>query len=67
MRVKEIPFWPLISGASLVVVRSVVLAGSEAAKMFELLWPALIIGLGVIVLIAALRGRGKDSAGDGLV
>lgn len=65
MRVKEVSLWPLIPGAILVVVGIVVLAGSEAAKTLELLWPALLIGLGVIVLIAAMRGRGTGSAGDG--
>jgi apolipoprotein N-acyltransferase len=65
MRVKEISFWPLIPGSILVVVGIVVLAGSEAAKTFELIWPALLIGLGVIVLIAAMRGRGTGPAGGG--
>jgi hypothetical protein len=64
MRVEGITFWPLIPGAILVVVGIVVLAGTEAAKTFELLWPILLIGLGVVVLIAALRGRGKSPGGD---
>jgi len=64
LRIKEISFWPLIPGAILVVVGIVVLAGSEAAKTFQLLWPVLLIGLGVVVLIAALRGRGKSPGGD---
>ncbi|MFH0751272.1 MAG: hypothetical protein V2B17_05505, partial [Chloroflexota bacterium] len=65
LRIKEITFWPLIPGAILVVVGIVVLAGSEAARTFAVLWPVLLIGLGVIVLLAALRGRGKDSTGGG--
>jgi len=71
MRLTEITFWPLIPGTILVVVGAFVLAGPEAAKQLEVLWPALIIGLGVIVLLAALRGRpsgspgGKDSSGGG--
>lgn len=65
LRIKEITFWPLIPGAILVVVGMVVLSGSESAKTFEKLWPVLLIGIGVIVLIAALRGRGVGSAGGG--
>ena len=65
MRVEGITFWPLIPGAILVVVGIVVLAGTEAANTFELLWPILLIALGVVVLIAAVRGRGKDSSGGG--
>jgi hypothetical protein len=64
MRIAETKVWPLIPGAILVVVGIVVLAGPEAAKTFELLWPALLIGLGVVVLIAAQRGRGKSPGGD---
>ena len=65
MRVEETRIWPLIPGAILVAVGIVVLAGSEAAKTFELLWPLLLIGLGVVVIVAALRGRGSGSAGGG--
>jgi apolipoprotein N-acyltransferase len=65
MRIKETSFWPLIPGAILVVVGSVVLAGSEKAKAFEALWPALLIGLGVLAIIAALRGSRRDAAGGG--
>jgi apolipoprotein N-acyltransferase len=65
MRVEGITFWPLIPGAILVVVGIVALAGTEAANTFELLWPILLIALGVVVLIAALQGRGKDSSGGG--
>jgi apolipoprotein N-acyltransferase len=63
MRVEETRIWPLIPGAILVAVGIVVLAGSEAAKAFELLWPLLLIGLGVVVVVAALRGRGSGPAG----
>jgi len=63
MRVEETRVWPLIPGAILVVVGIVVLAGSETAEMFEALWPVLLIGLGIVVLVAALRGRGSDSTG----
>jgi 1,4-dihydroxy-2-naphthoate octaprenyltransferase len=65
MRVEEINFWPLIPGAILIVVGFVVLAGTEAAESFELVWPILLIALGVVVLIAAVRGRGKGSSGGG--
>ena len=64
MRIPETKVWPLIPGAILVAVGIVVLAGSEAAEKLELLWPVLLIGLGVVVLVAALRGRGKGPGGD---
>jgi len=65
MRIKETTIWPLIPGAILVVLGFVVLAGSETAQAFELLWPVALIGLGVVVLLAAVRGRGKDSSDGG--
>lgn len=65
LRMKETSFWPLIPGGILVGVGGVVLAGSEEAQNLELLWPVMLIGLGVIVLIGALRGRGAGSAGSG--
>ena len=43
----------------------VVLAGPETAQAFELLWPVLLIAVGVVVILAALRGRGSGSAGGG--
>jgi hypothetical protein len=64
MRVKETTLWPLIPGAILVVIGIVVLSGAEGAQT-ELLLPALLIGLGVIVVIAGLWKRGADSAGGG--
>lgn len=65
MRIKETTIWPLIPGAILVVLGFVVLAGSETAQAFELLWPVALIAMGVVVLVAAVRGRGKDSSGGG--
>ncbi len=65
MRIKETTIWPLIPGAILVVLGFVVLAGSETAQAFELLWPVALIAIGVVVLVAAVRGRGKDSSGGG--
>jgi hypothetical protein len=65
MRIPETSFWPLVPGAILILVGMVVLAGSETAVDFELLWPLALIGLGVIVLIGALRGRGSGSRGAG--
>jgi apolipoprotein N-acyltransferase len=65
MRIKEITFWPLVPGAILVVVGAVVLAGTEVAQELEVLWPVLLIGLGVVVIMAALRGRGAGSTGHG--
>lgn len=65
MRIKETTIWPLIPGAILVVLGFVVLAGSETAQAFELLWPVALIAIGVVVLVAAVRGRGKDSSDGG--
>lgn len=65
LRMKETTFWPLIPGAILVAVGAVVLAGSEAGRNFELLWPVMLIGLGGFVIVAALRGHGTDSSGAG--
>jgi len=65
MRINETTIWPLIPGAILVVLGFVVLAGSETAQAFELLWPVALIAIGVVVLVAAMRGRGKDSSGGG--
>lgn len=65
MRINETTIWPLIPGAILVVLGFVVLAGSETAQAFELLWPVALIAMGVVVLVAAVRGRGKDSSGGG--
>jgi hypothetical protein len=63
LKMRETAFWPLIPGTIMVVLGLVVLAGTEAADQFERLWPILIIGLGVIVLVAAVRDRGAGSAG----
>jgi hypothetical protein len=65
MRIKETALWPLIPGGILVVVGVIVLAGAEGAQNLELLWPVLLIGLGVVVLVAALRERGTDSTDSG--
>lgn len=64
---KETAFWPLVPGIILVIIGFVVLAGSESAEALQWIGPVLIIGLGVIVLIAAFRGRGKgpDDTGPG--
>lgn len=59
MRIEETRFWPLIPGAILIVIGMVVLAGTEA-ETFEVIWPILLIGLGVIVLIGAVLGRRTD-------
>jgi len=64
LRIEETSLWPLIPGAILVAVGVVVLAGSEAAGQLETLWPVALIGLGVIVLLAAIRGRRSGPGGD---
>jgi hypothetical protein len=61
LRIKEITFWPLIPGGILVAIGIVVLAGVEGARL-ELLGPVLLIALGIVVLVAALRRRGTDAA-----
>lgn len=64
MRIPETTVWPLIPGAILVVIGFVVLAGPEMAETFEMLWPVLLIGLGVVVIGAAFLRRGGGSSGD---
>jgi hypothetical protein len=64
LRMRETAFWPLIPGTILIIVGMVVLAGSEAADQVATLWPIVLIGLGVIVLVAALRGRGAAPVGS---
>jgi hypothetical protein len=59
---RETRFWPLVPGSILVAIGAVVLAGSDAAKAFETVWPVLLIGIGVAVVIASLRGHGTGSA-----
>jgi hypothetical protein len=64
MRVREASLWPLIPAAILVVIGIVVLSGAEGAQT-ELLLPALLIGLGVVVLLTALWKRGAtDGAAE---
>lgn len=65
MRIPETTVWPLIPGAILVVIGFVVLAGPEMAETFEMLWPVLLIGIGVVVIGAAFLRRGGGSSGDG--
>jgi hypothetical protein len=64
MKIKETTFWPLIPGGILVAIGVIVLAGAETAQNLELLWPLLLIGLGVLVLIAAVRRRETSPADD---
>lgn len=65
MRIPETKIWPLIPGAILVVVGFVTLGGPEAAEALELLWPLLLIGLGVVVIGAAFLRRGGGPGTDG--
>ena len=65
LRMKEITFWPLIPGGILVVIGAVVLAGDDAARTFETIWPIGLIGLGIIVLAAGFRRRSTGSVGGG--
>ena len=65
MRIQETRFWPLVPGAILIAIGFVVLAGTEAAQALEWLWPVMLIGLGVVVILAAVLGRGRGSPGGG--
>lgn len=49
----------------MVVIGAFVLAGDEAARTFQVVWPVVLIGIGVIVLVAAMRRSGTGSAGGG--
>jgi hypothetical protein len=61
MHVKGITYWPLIPGVILAMVGAVVLAGTEVAEQYQMLWPIGLIVLGVIVLFAARQTRGSGS------
>ena len=63
MKIPDTRVWPLIPGAILAAVGFVVLAGSENVQLPEWLWPALIMGLGVVVILAALRGLREGPGG----
>jgi hypothetical protein len=65
MRIPETQIWPLVPGAILVVIGFVVLAGPEAAEALERLWPVALIGAGVVVIVAAVRGRGRGPGDPG--
>ena len=65
LRMQETRIWPLIPGVILIAIGIVVLAGPETAKALEPIWPIALIGFGVVVLVAAFRGRGKGSSGSG--
>ena len=63
MKIPETRFWPLIPGAILVAVGFVVLASSQNVQLPDWLWPALIMGLGVVVILAALLRRREGPGG----
>ena len=63
LRIPETKVWPLIPGAILVVIGFVVLAGPEAAEALSWLWPVALVGAGVVVIVAALVGRGRGPGG----
>jgi hypothetical protein len=62
-RIEETRIWPLIPGAILTVIGLAILLGTEALETVEWVWPALLIGLGVVVIVAAVVRRGpRDQA-----
>jgi hypothetical protein len=65
MQIRATAVWPLIPGVILVIVGAGVAAGPDGARLMEVVWPVLLITLGVIVVIAGLRGRGQGSPGGG--
>jgi hypothetical protein len=65
MRLPETRIWPLIPGSILIAIGFVVLAGTDAARALEWLWPVLLIGIGIVVIGGALLGRGRGSGGGG--
>jgi hypothetical protein len=63
LRVEETRFWPLVPGGVLAGVGFIVLAGSEGARALEIVGPLLLVGLGVVVILVALRSRGAGPGG----
>ncbi len=64
-RMEETRIWPLIPGAIMITIGLALLAGTEALETLEWLWPVILIGLGVIVLVGALVRRGPSQADSG--
>lgn len=58
-RVEETRIWPLIPGAILGIIGVALLAGTEALESMEWVVPALFIGFGAIVIVAAFVRRGS--------
>jgi hypothetical protein len=57
MREPSTRTWPLIPGGILVAIGALVLTGAENFDNYEWLAPAILIGIGVLVVIAALLRR----------
>lgn len=49
--------WPLIPGSILVAVGALLLAGVENLEQYQWIGPLILIGIGLLVLVAALRRR----------
>jgi hypothetical protein len=49
--------WPLIPGSILVAVGALLLSGVENLEQYQWIGPAILIGLGLLVLVAAVRRR----------
>jgi hypothetical protein len=63
MRVPETAIWPLIPGVILVLVGTIVLAGSETADTIGILLPVVLIGFGVVVVLVGLWRRDSGATG----
>lgn len=57
MREQATRLWPLIPGSILVAVGALLLAGVENLEQYQWVGPAILIGIGLLVLVAALRRR----------
>lgn len=57
MREPSTRLWPLIPGGILLAVGALVLSGAENLENYQWIAPAILIGIGALVLIAAFMRR----------
>lgn len=63
-RLRENHWWPIIPGGILLLVGGAEYAGTQgrqALELFELLWPVLLIAIGLLVVIRAFLGRDRTA------